>query len=505
MIVRFLIGFLLWISAGSAVADGMHTWMTIDEWGNQAFVFVDRQGKLNIACNGGRISNFLQMSDLKNIKYVSNNAVLLADGSVWVMYMSENDDLDYSIKKELSHLPKDILEKDFKCVGDEIPKNIYLKRVIKGGVQKIVGTPAFVLALTHDGRVLGFGAQESWGFGVPVYKNITDGAGEWIWNHESNDTMTFEDDMLLGFMGSVFRNIFGEIYVKNFDGFGEEIIDIAASASIFGAITKSGQIYVWGQKDIYGITARSSEKNIYGANVYEIAHSLNKPKRLFFGKQYIYIVDDSGKNWMWGGLENKLYTLPWSTYEFQSFKAGEITSDKPIIAPISIEFDGRSKISSAVPPFELYSPIFYFEKNILKIGYMFSNAPFYGRWLNEFPDYVGTDITGYVDTNLPLRKFYNQYDGVNVDVSALEGRKILSLDPFPVGYFPQYFIPVPGVVIDEEDNLYQFSPETHTGKYDGDKLFLAGKTDKKEEFYLPYPKLVKVPMKAWPVKSVIQE
>ncbi|GGA03200.1 hypothetical protein GCM10011497_37210 [Elstera cyanobacteriorum] len=258
--------------------------------------------------------------------------------------MAQNDNLGRSIKNDILNMKGGGFDKELECFGYNIPKNIYLKKIIKNGVKKIVGTPAFVLALTDDGRILGFGAQESWGFGVPTYKNITDGAGEWIWNHESDDSMTVEDDMRLGFMGSAFRNIFGEIYVKDFNSLDEEVTDIAASTSIFGAITKSGKIYVWGQKDRYGISAQSSEENISNTILYKILHSINCPTRLFFGKQYIYVVDNVGVTWMWGGIENKIYDFPHSIEEPEVFKPGQITSKKPVMAPISLEFDGRSKI-----------------------------------------------------------------------------------------------------------------------------------------------------------------
>ncbi len=216
-------------------------------------------------------------------------------------------------------------------------------------------------------------------------------------------------------------------------------------------------------------------------------------------------MDDFGVTWMWGGIDNKIYDFPHGVDEPKIFKSGQITPKKPVMAPISIEFNGRSKISSAVPPLELYSPVYYFDKDILKIGYMFSDFPFYGRWLNEIPYDTRDIIADYVEKNIPFRKFYHQYDGVAVDISALKGRKIKSLDPFPMGYFPQYLSQRPGIVIDEDDNLYQFSPERHNGNYSGDEFFLAGKDRDKRNFYLPYPRLVEMPIKTWPVRAVIQE
>lgn len=485
--------FFLSIFSGTAIADGMHTWMTIDEWGQQTVVFVDRHGYINISCDiyqgHGRnriVYDYLKIKPPGNIIYISNNSILFDDGSVWILYAEK-------------------FSEDFKCTNRQADEKIYLRKVIPGNVKKIVGTPTFVLALTNDGHVLGFGAQDGWGFGVPLDKTLVDGRGEWVWNHESDDSMTPEDFEKLGFMGSAIRGSNGELVVKSFEEIKDEVIDIAANQSLFGVLTKSGRLYIWGQEDRHGLGASVAGQASDGkTRIFEIAHSIAKPQRLFFGRQYLYLFDIENNSWMWGGFDGELYHLINSMGEYNELISVMFTSKKPRKISSGVDLRLFKNISASVPLFELYSPFYYYDLDVLKIGYMFSDNPFYGRWLNDLRSFSRGGIMNYVERMAPLRKFYNQYDGVTVDISALEGRKIKSMDPFPVSYLPQYFSEVYGVVIDEEDNFYEFLAPIEQGDSNSN-YFFAGNDYSNKPIYLPYPKLVKIPTRAWPVDVVIQK
>ncbi len=501
-----------------ADAGGRQTWMTgYYSAGNTPkprFSFLDRDGNINMQCGVLEENNKEVGVRLFNIKppkvatAISNNVVLLEDGSVWVLYfdwIEGNNKDDYVgdaisgglvYDKQGKQIYKDICFISDKKHG----MGVFLRKIIDGGVKKVLAADHFVLALRDDGVVLGFGAEEGNGFGNPDGTIAQDRMnGPWYFENLTNiadilerkkyenpdaDVSALSNEISEEYSNRHFlltaaRKIsYGSLFIKEFMEFEDKVIDIAANDSLFGVLTKKGQIYIWGWGDMYGFTRSLS--GVVGGNekFFKVDHSISKPQKIFFGKQYVFVSDADSQVWVWGGRRHE-WPGPYGYMEFPSLEALDIKSTNPRKVSIPLNLDFINPITTKEEFYEPYGPISFLNNSQLMVGYIFSDIPHYPSWLNQ-------DELEYSKSWHGRPLFLSMYNERIVDVSAAYGRKIVSSDIFF------------GMSIDEDDNLYRYErPEKgrHIDISIGERGFVKKELGRDGEIGIYFSPPVLVPVK----------
>jgi hypothetical protein len=476
------------------------------------FSFLDKDGNINMQCgvleeNEKEVGfRFFKITPQKKGLSISNNFVLLEDGSVWILYLdwlNDKSEHDYNgnpisggyfYYKDGKQNYKDICS----IADKEHGIGIFFQKVIGGGVKKILATDHFVLALRNDGVILGFGSEEGNGFGNPDATitedrvngpwhventpNLDDALEDEKYKNPNVDVSTLLNKIERDYLRKYFlptaakKNADGSFFIKEFKEFKEEVIDIAANDSLLGVVTKSGQVYIWGWGDMYGFARSSSAVIGNKEKIIKIDHAITDPRRIFFGKQYVFVSDADGGGWVWGGRRHE-WPGPYGYIEFPSLEALDIKSTAPQKVSIPLDFDRINPITTIDNFYEPYGPVSFLDKDRLAVGYIFADVPSYPRWLNQ-------DELEYRQSWHGRPLFLNIYDGRIVDVSVAHGKKIVSTDIYI------------GISIDEDDNLYRYEkPQKGQDINVGEGGLIKKELERDREVRVYFPPPILVPVK----------
>lgn len=490
----------LWTS--HSLADSRQTWMLSYAREMEGAVprlsFINKFGDVNINCDDNSAKNsvyhFLNIKPPKKAKKISNNAILLEDGSVWVIFFV-NEYNDYHDAVRNGYAPSGYIC-SVSNKNSKITVNLY--KVVDGGVNDIVGSNTFVLCLRNDGKMIGFGSADGYGFGNPANEKIPDNKFTVPWNMEGDDPDTADAESIRKWSDKVSKYWLltgsrmtpdGKFFVKTFDEIPDDVIDITGNRTLFGALTKTGKAYVWGWSDPHGISTTISNIVSDGSSqLFEIRHSIKNPVHFSFGSQYAYMSDLSGDIWMWGGLNHE-WQGNLANFHVKNNKNVEFSSTKPKKVQLPLDINDLTE-SSVIDFYELYNPIIYNYMGFMNIGFIFYDIPFYGIWLND------NELSAQKDWSNRFL-YFDFYDRKPINISALGGVKIRSTG-----------MSVESAIIDEEDHLYIFYNNIYKAKFgeterDSDYVFVKSE-ERRGRLKFPLPKLHKIEYVTLPVNVVLK-